>query len=160
MVIINLKTRINPNTINWPNHCNHNYPNPNHSHNHNHNHNRQLSILDNRKKAANKAKMQAGMNKFQIVLTDVHTLINKKKKNTKDDDQKKQQPQQQQKQKELQKRNNNKQVIINLIKDYIKTINTVSTASTTTTTTSTNINNNSTINSSTVIITRSQCNYE
>ena len=39
------KTRINPNTINWPNHCNHNYPNPNHSHNHNHNHNRQFSIL-------------------------------------------------------------------------------------------------------------------
>lgn len=62
-----------------------------------------FNFKDNRKKAANKAKMQAGMNKFQIVLTDVHTLINKKKKNTKDDDQKKQQPQQQQKQKELQK---------------------------------------------------------
>ena len=72
-----------------------------------------LNFKNNKKKAANKAKMQAGMNKFQIVLTDVHTLMNKKKRNTKDDDQKKQHqpppppPQQQQKQKEKQLQTDN-----------------------------------------------------
>lgn len=34
-------------------------------------------------KKSNKAQMQAGMNKFQIVFTDVHTLMNNKNKNSK-----------------------------------------------------------------------------
>ncbi|RCK67183.1 hypothetical protein Cantr_02668 [Candida viswanathii] len=42
-------------------------------------------VNDSKQRAANKAKMQAGMNKFQIVLTDVHTLVNNKKKKPKDE---------------------------------------------------------------------------
>ncbi|EMG50571.1 hypothetical protein G210_2189 [Candida maltosa Xu316] len=43
----------------------------------------QFKGTETKTKATNKAKMQAGMNKFQIVLTDVHNLVNNKKKTTK-----------------------------------------------------------------------------
>lgn len=47
--------------------------------------NTSVNVDDSKRRAANKAKMQAGMNKFQIVLTDVHTLVNSKKKKPKDE---------------------------------------------------------------------------
>ena len=45
--------------------------------------NTSVNVDDSKRRAANKAKMQAGMNKFQIVLTDVHTLVNSKRRNLK-----------------------------------------------------------------------------